>query len=205
MPARRIRLPKWVRCGSRKVVRAYHCLFMTEPTYDHDKFAEMLVYIVSQVEDEATNGDTKLNKLLYYADVTAYRRTGEAISGARYKHQQRGPIAAALWPVREELTGSRLEVSENKIGNGAKQRRTRAVDEPDLSMFSEQEREIMDEVVTRFKGCRAEEMEKFAHDEPAWAMTEDEDDMTYRSSLLLRQASPAAVDHGEQLAERLGL
>lgn len=179
---------------------------MTEPIYDHDKFAEMLLYIVSQVEDEPTNGDTKLNKLLYYADVTAFRRTGQAISGARYKHQRRGPIAAALMPVRTELEEQdRLEVTEHPVGNtGASQRRTKTLDQPDQEVFSEAELEIMDEIVERFRGCRASEMEKYAHDEPSWAMTKDEDNMSYRSSLLLRQATPAAVAFGEQLAERLG-
>jgi uncharacterized phage-associated protein len=177
---------------------------MSEPIYDHDKFAEMLVYVASQIENESTAGDTKLNKLLYYADVTAYRRTGEAISGARYKHQKRGPIAAALWPVREELEEkSRLKTSERRFGKG-NQRRTQALGQPDPSSFSHIEREIMDEIIARFRGCNAKEMERFAHDEPAWAITRDEEDMTYRSSLLLRQATPAAVDRGEELAERLG-
>lgn len=178
---------------------------MSEPQYDHDKFAELLVYVASQVENESTNGDTKLNKLLYFADVAAYRETGRAISGARYKHQRRGPIAAALWPVREELVKDhRLEVAERPVGRHGKQRRTKAIDDPDLSMFTEEEKAIIDGVIDRFRGCTAKKMEDFAHEEPAWLITQDEEDMTYRSSLLVRQASPAAIDFGEKLAERLG-
>lgn len=175
-----------------------------DPTYNRDKFVEMLVYIVSRFEDEPTNGDTKLNKLLYYADITAFRRTGRAISGARYKHQKRGPIAAALVPVRKELDGARLEVSEHPVANGGTQRRTRSLDQPDLGMFSESEREIMEAVVARFRGCNAAQMEKYAHGEPAWALTKDEESMTYRSSLLVRHASPAAMRYGQDLAKRLG-
>lgn len=177
---------------------------MSEPQYDHDKFAELLVYVASGVENESTNGDTKLNKLLYFADVEAFRRTGKPISGARYKHQQRGPIAAPLVPVREELEGSRLEVSERRIGATGVQRRTKAIDDPDTAVFAEGETEIIDEVVERFRGCTAKQMEDFAHKEPAWLITQDEEDMTYRSSLLVREASPAAIDYGEKLAERLG-
>ncbi|MGH2939322.1 MAG: Panacea domain-containing protein [Solirubrobacterales bacterium] len=179
---------------------------MSEPTYNHDKFAEMLLYVVSQVEHDNTNGDTKLNKLLYYADVTAYRKTGRAISGARYKHQTHGPIAIALWPVREELEEQeRLKVSENRLPNNAVQRRTYALDEVDTDLFDDGELEIVDEVIERFRGCKAEEMAAFAHEEPAWRMTEDEEEMTYRSSLLVRNPTPAATAFGGQLAERLGL
>lgn len=177
---------------------------MAEPRYDHDKFAELLVYVVSGFENEPTNGDTKLNKLLYFADVEAFRRTGRPISGARYKHQQRGPIAAPLWPVREELEGSRLEVSERRVGATGKQRRTKAIDSPDMSIFSEEETKIIDEVLERFRGCTAKQMEDFVHEEPSWLITQDEEDMTYRSSLLVRNASPAALDYGEKLAKRLG-
>jgi uncharacterized phage-associated protein len=176
---------------------------MTEPTYNHDKFAELLVYIVSSTEHEPTSGDTKLNKLLYFADVTAYRRTGQPISGARYKHQKRGPIAVPLMPVRKELD-DRLEVSEHQVGNSAVQRRTKALTEADISIFEDGEQEIINEVIDRFRGCKAKDMEHFAHEEPAWRMTEDEEEMTYRSSLLVRQASPAALNHGKNLAERLG-
>jgi uncharacterized phage-associated protein len=177
---------------------------MAEPTYNSEKFAELLVYVASGTEHEATSGDTKLNKLLYFADVTAYRRTGQPISGARYKHQKRGPIATPLVPVRRELNGSRLDVSKHEFGNGAVQTRTKALDDADVSIFEDGEREIIDEVIKRFQGCNAKEMEDFAHEEPAWRITENEGDMTYRSSLLVRQASPVAIDHGKQLAERLG-
>jgi uncharacterized phage-associated protein len=200
----RIRPFRWLRSLWWRILRAYHRSSMTEPTYNADKFAELLVYVVSSTEHEATSGDTKLNKLLYFADVTAFRRTGRPISGARYKHQKRGPIATPLIPVRRELKGSRLEVSERAFGNGAVQRRTRALSKADVSVFEDGEREIIDEVIERFRGCNAKAMEDFAHDEPAWRITEDEADMTYRSSLLVRQASPAALDHGKKLAERLG-
>lgn len=201
---RRIRPTIWVRFKSSKLFRAYHRCWMAEPQYNHDKFAELLVYIVSGTEHERTSGDTKLNKLLYFADVTAYRRTGEPISGARYKHQRRGPIAAALMPVREELEDSRLSVSERTYPNGNVQRRTKALDDPDTSVFDEVEREIIDEVVERFQGCNAEEMENVAHEEPAWRITDEGENMSYRASLLVRHASPAALDHGKKLAEHLG-
>lgn len=201
---RRIRPFKWLRCVAWKILRAYHLVSMTEPTYDHDKFAELLVYIASRVGNDPTNGDTKLNKLLYFSDVTAYRRTGQPISGARYQHQTYGPIAVPLIPVREELTGTRLDVAEQELPTGGTQRRTKALDDPDTAVFTEDEIEIIDEVIERFRDCRAKEMADFAHGEPAWIITQDGDDMSYRASLLARRASPAALDFGKKLAERLG-
>ncbi|MEP6936295.1 MAG: type II toxin-antitoxin system antitoxin SocA domain-containing protein [Nitrospirota bacterium] len=36
-------------------------------------------------------GSVKLNKLLYYADFTAYRNLEKAITGAEYQHLPEGP------------------------------------------------------------------------------------------------------------------
>ena len=137
--------------------------------------------------------------------MTAYRRTGQPISGARYMHQTYGPIAAPLIPVREELVETtRLNVSEQELPTGGTQRRTKAIDDPDTSIFTDEQREIIDEVIDQFRDCRAKEMADFAHGEPAWIITQDGENMSYRASLLARQASPAAMDFGKKLAERLG-
>lgn len=199
----RIRPFEWLRCIKDKAAEVYDQL-MDEPRYDADKFEELLVYIVSRTEDETTSGDTKLNKLLYFADVTAYRRLGKPISGASYKHQERGPIATPLVPVRNNVEGTRLEVEEQAMPSGGVWRKTRALDEARLDAFNQEELEIIDEVISHFSGWGAKAMEDAAHNEPAWRVTKEGEKMKYRSSLLVRKASPAAIDYGEKLAERLG-
>ena len=43
----RIRPFRWLPCTAWEILSAYHLESMTEPIYDHDKFAELLVYIAS--------------------------------------------------------------------------------------------------------------------------------------------------------------
>jgi uncharacterized phage-associated protein len=176
---------------------------MAEPRYSPEKFDELLVYIADRSKDDPRIGDMKLNKLLYFADVTAFRRTGQPITGARYQHEERGPIARALIKAREKMEGTRLR-TEKRDYYGYPQRVTVAIDEPDLSKFTKDELVIVDEVLERFKNMSGTDMEDIAHQEPGWQMTGDSEVIPYRFALLAREASPRAVERGKELAKRFG-
>lgn len=176
---------------------------MPEPRYRPQKFDELVVYIASKTADDEKCGDKKFNKLLYFSDATAYRRTGKPITGAKYQHEEHGPIARAFLKARRSLVGKRVKTVERKY-YGFDQTGTVAIDEPNLSVFEPGELEIVDEVIERFKGLDGKEMEQIAHQEPGWQMTGDHEQMPYREMLLVKRASPRAIERGKELAERFG-
>jgi uncharacterized phage-associated protein len=177
---------------------------MTEPSYNGRKFREMVVYLAARSKDDPRCGDKKLNKLLYFADMTAYRRRGAPIAGAEYQHQPHGPIAKPLIPARRQLEG------ENRVKVGPRQYFTRAqtcteaIKPADTSVFDPDEIAILDEVVTKYWDFDAKAMEDEAHKEPAWRMTKDGEPISYRSALIGRKASPKAIVRGHELAAHLG-
>lgn len=185
-------------------LKAYHGYPMTEPSYNGQKFREMLVYLAARSKDDPRCGDKKLNKLLYFADITAYRRRGNAIAGAPYQHQPHGPIATPLVPARRQLEGeNRVRVSTRPYFTRS-QTCTEAIQPADTTVFEADEIAIMDEVIAKYWEFDAKAMEDEAHKEPAWRMTKDGESISYRSTLIGRKASPKAIARGHQLASRLG-
>jgi len=177
---------------------------MTEPRYNGRKFQEMLIYMAEKSKDDPRCGDLKLNKLLYFADMAAFRRRGAAISGAQYQHQPHGPIATPLVPARRQLEQQkRVTVAKRPYFN-REQTCTEALTPADPSVFEPDEVAIMEEVIARYWDFDAKAMEDEAHKEPAWRMTEDGETISYRSALIGRTASPKAIARGRELAARLG-
>jgi uncharacterized phage-associated protein len=177
---------------------------MGEPTYNGRKFREMLVYIAGKSQDDPRCGDLKLNKLLYFADMTAYRRRGTPITGAKYQHQPHGPIATPLIPARRQLEAEKRVSTEKRSYFTKAQRCTCVHKAADPSQFDPDELAIMDEVIAKYWDWDAQAMEDEAHKEPAWRLTNDGETISYRSALIGRTASPGAVALGHELATRLG-
>jgi hypothetical protein len=177
---------------------------MAEPKYKGTKFKELLVCIAEKTKDDARCGDVKLNKLLYFIDVTAYRRHGDAVSGARYQHQPHGPTARAFVPARRELIEQERLRLEHRGYFTREQTCTEAVADFDHGAFSDGEMAIIDEVVTKYWDYDTAEIEQLAHREPGWQMTSDGEDIPYYMALLTKQASPRAVERGQELAKQFG-
>ena len=67
---------------------------MYQPHFDAQRFRDLLLYLAHRCGDAADFGSTKLCKLLYHSDFTAFGRTGEPITGADYIRQPHGSDAA---------------------------------------------------------------------------------------------------------------
>jgi uncharacterized phage-associated protein len=177
---------------------------MAEPRYNPDKFKELVVYVASKTGDDPRCGDMKLNKLLYFMDVTAFRRTGQAITGAAYKHQPRGPIAVPLLPARRDLERRGRVAVHPRDYQGFEQTATEAKDDPQTDLFDPAELSLIDEVIEKFWDYDGTAMERIAHDEPGWKMTKEDERIPYRAALIAKSASPRAIQRGHELASRLG-
>ena len=66
---------------------AEYIRFFTNP----DKLSAAIVYLAQRSLHDDHFGETKLVKLLYYADCAAYHRTGEPITGTTYIRMDHGP------------------------------------------------------------------------------------------------------------------
>lgn len=108
---------------------------------------------------------TQMNKLLFYIDFLSYRERGIAISGLGYMAIEFGPI-----PQKYERVYSEFDEVEQvpKMIHDYEGCVLLAGAKADMSLFSEAERQIIDEVCDHFKGCSARQMSKISHQEPVW-------------------------------------
>lgn len=109
---------------------------------------------------------TKMNKLLFYVDFYSYRQYGVAITGLAYKAIQFGPV-----PLRWDRVYSLIDDVNQEIvyfDNGNYGQRLVSNMSCDLSVFSENEKDVLNAVLLRFKNVSAKEIADVSHDENAW-------------------------------------
>lgn len=167
------------------------------------KLEELILYLAEQSEEDPGFSDTKLNKLLFFADFRAYEELGKPITGHRYQKLPYGPAPVALLPVvgRMESSGS-CERYERRY-HGRTQRRLRPLRSPDLDRFTAEEIRLIDEVVEEFRDLNASQISELSHRLPGWQAVGMQEEIPYPTIFVLppRPLTRAEVEHGQALAE----
>ena len=154
---------------------------MTSPKFKRDKFIELVLYVSERSETDSKFGETKLNKLLFYADFLAYRDFGRAITGARYQKLPFGPAAVAMKPIQEELVADGDLVIRPGLRGGYEQKKPIALRDPDLSTFSGIEIALVDELIKSFWDLDATQISHLSHNEIGWRLGQLGEDIPYET------------------------
>ena len=171
-----------------------------------DKFRELVVYIAERCQDDPMFGAVKLNKILYYADFSAFRELRAPITGATYRKMSEGPAPKELSQARESLIDSgRLRVEECSYF-GHRQKRLVVQDEAQANtgLFAPGELRIVDEVIAFFWGKSAREVSDYSHREPGWSLAQEREAIPYQTAYL--SGDPIDQDteeHALKIAEEL--
>lgn len=141
-------------------------------THDESKTAELVLLVAKHTEDDPTSGSTKLNNILYFAEISHLRRTGKSITGSEYQKQPHGPTLRRMPPLVRDLEGegAAKEIEEDYFGYA--QKKLVALREPDLSEFSALEIESVLDMVRQFWGKSAKEVSDISHEDPGWRAVE---------------------------------
>ena len=161
-------------------------------TEDRRKYKELILLISKLAAPDPNFGSTHLNKLLFFSDFIAYLKFGHPISGETYIRENHGPVpkgvrAGFKSPVNELIREKRLRRDAEKVDGGPK-RMTRyrpvALDEPDLSLFSSDELELVNQVVSSFFGWRAGKLSKYTHEFPLWTSVAINETIPYETAFI---------------------
>jgi len=160
--------------------------------FEREKFVELLLYFAKRGVDEGlVIGSTKLNKLLFFADFRAYQKLGSPLTGARYQKLEWGPAPRALLPVREELIDSR----QARFRDGEDWNQVlEPLREPDMSLFNEEERFIIDEVYEELRKFNATAASDYSHkNSPGWNAADELEDIPYATARISTERPPEHV------------
>ena len=154
---------------------------------DADRLRETVVYLAAHVGGLFV---TKLNKVLFYLDFSAYRDEGTGFTGLRYARADYGPVPDQYDLVMAALVdGASLAYREQGEGRVVVARRG-----ADLSAFSPRDVARLEAVADFANGfASSAELSAYSHGEAAWRETPSGALIDYGLARDLRAPSPPAV------------
>lgn len=168
------------------------------------RFRELIVYISLKSAGDPHFGAIKLNKILYYSDFRAFQRFGIPLTGVRYQKLRLGPAPKSLLHVRRDLEAEgAIRVDRLPSGNH-EQHRTVALRPAAMSLFSEDEIALVDEVISNLWSQNGKQVSDASHD-IRWLIMNLDDAMPYELAYLSNDA--VTVDDNkrtEALAAQFG-
>lgn len=124
---------------------------------------------------------TKVNKLLFYADFSHFKKNTASITGACYAHATHGPVPDNYELYFAHLIGNgSLKVEEVSCGTDHIAEKLITVNMPDLfSLFSESEVKTLISVKEFFQDYTATAIRDFSHKEKGYRETADGQCISY--------------------------
>lgn len=135
---------------------------------DTRKIVQALTYFASKQEGHELD-NMKAYKLLWLADRRHLRLYGRSISNDTYYAMPFGPVPSDAKQLLENHA-TRL-VNDEAYKNGYIQtlgKKYKAIQEPDMRVFSASDREVLDGVIHSFNGLSTKELSDFSHTFPEW-------------------------------------
>lgn len=152
---------------------------MGEPTIDEqtgyrkpslDKFTEMVVFFTWETQPNLWK--TKINKMLFYADFLNFKKEVYSISGCRYRAIDMGPVPNNFNSLFDYICEKdHIDINVTTFPNGSigEQFTPNKKRSFNSEKLTNTEIETLQEVVTKFKKVKTNEIIQISHKEEAWA------------------------------------
>ncbi len=159
------------------------------------KFEELILFICKRSMADPKFGATKLNKILFYSDFLAFLELGEAITWHHYQRLDNGPAPIALLPVLNRMEEARKIGRSELLYHGKIQKRTVALRDPDLGVFTAQEIAIVTDVIETLWDKNASEVSELSHLFLGWKAADYKEEIPYGVALV---RTPEPTEHNRQ-------
>ena len=130
--------------------------------FDLQRLFDMIRLIVSSLGEVFP---TKLNKIMFYADFCHYRKTGQSISGLRYKALAYGPVPAHYDTIYDNTPAIDRKLVQT---HGMPATLITASGTFTPSSLSNEEIETITDIVNRFRNSSVQAVIEESHKEDAW-------------------------------------
>ncbi len=161
------------------------------PTFNVDKFKNLILYILEKCAGRPNVGETVLYKLLYFSDFNYYEIYEEHLTGATYRKFAKGPVPREVNDILKEMVNSGLLQFFNVKYYGYQQKRYFPLVASDRRLFNGAEIEVIDKVIDQLCGMSAVEISKYSHGDMPWKATGDRQEIDYE--LVFYREAPYSV------------
>src|SRR3989344_3360737 len=135
-------------------------------TLNRNKYKQAILYFCQKLGGEV-RGKKKLAKLLYYLDFDFFEKYQKNIIGDSYKALPMGPFPVTLEKTTQDMEAEKIlsikPVTERE-GYNATEVYT-CLTEPDESVFSLEEKEMLDRVLKKYGQLNGRQLEELTHAE----------------------------------------
>jgi hypothetical protein len=168
------------------------------------RLREMVLYVCENSAGMERFGMTKLNKILWEADFSAFAERGVPVTGRPYQKLKAGPAPIEMPIILAEMEGERvIEVVPLEVGNQVEQRII-AKAKPNLHFFSRDDIDFVDRAIKRFWANTAGFVSRVSHG-IAWKSRELLDPMPYECALLSdAKLSPRSLKRFKEIGQEQG-
>ncbi|HPR18778.1 MAG TPA: DUF4065 domain-containing protein [Candidatus Cloacimonadota bacterium] len=150
------------------------------PQKNLKKFKEVLLYILNKIGSKPNIGETVLYKILYFIDFDYYEKYEEQLIGATYQKNNYGPTPKEFIRIVNEMEGKDLRKIKDEYFKYP-QTKYLPLREPDLSVLSAREMQMIEQVITRLGDMNASQISEYSHGDVPWLTTEDGKIIDYES------------------------
>ncbi len=147
--------------------------------FDLEKFESAIMFFARHLDGVLK---TKLNKLVWYFDFLCFKKLGVSATGTVYLHLTYGPVPKNYDFFLYKLVSEGVLLMEEKIFDKAKDIIGEiyfSVEEPDLSFFTVEERQCLEQVDKHFQNFNAAEISRYSHEEAGYRNTKEGDMISY--------------------------
>lgn len=134
-------------------------------TLNIDKLEVMISYIAKDVPNLFK---VKLMKMLWYSDVLAFIKNGCSMTGLVYRHEPMGALPIGHYSL---MNLENLNVQEEESYNYDTMLHIYPGIDVDYSILTDGDKEILDEVISKFKTFKAKDIVEYMHEEKAYKET----------------------------------
>jgi len=142
---------------------------VTMPKVNEKKFKELVLYVSQKSDGDIKFGSTKLNKIVAFADMIHFMKTGKSITNASYMKQPQGVVARCMKPTLDKLQESQELAIVPKEQWGFTYKVPTALRSPKLDVFEPAEIETVEEVLKGLKDHNNSDVSYVSHrNTPNW-------------------------------------
>lgn len=135
-----------------------------------DKLGALIMYISRESQGDPNFGATKLNKILFFADMLNFQRYGESITGQVYQKLDHGPAPVRLVPVQSSLEARGLVTIVERASGPRIRKVTVPREEPNLELFSGREIDSTLSAIRLLSDMNNTQASEYSHSLPAWKL-----------------------------------
>ncbi|MCD4813669.1 DUF4065 domain-containing protein [bacterium] len=166
------------------------------PQKNLKKFKQILLYILGKVGSKPNIGESVIYKLLYFMDFDYYERFEEQLIGATYIKNHHGPTPREFKVIVDNMIkNNEIEKVKSQYFDYP-QTKYLPLKEPDLSVLSANEKEVIDDVLARLSDKNARQMEDYSHADVPWMTSEEGKNIEYES--VFYRTAPYSVRRSDE-------